>query len=115
MAAALKARSARRPARRRRVRGEALNRARAKNEMRLKEAGFVIPLSEWLGHNNGPEMSAATAYQSYLWRKAHAEAWKAPSPEIVALRARRAEALGISYEELTLEILERGRYGPDKG
>ena len=30
--------------------------------------------------------------------------------DIAVMRARRAEALGLTYREYTLEILERGRY-----
>ena len=33
-----------------------------------------------------------------------------PSPGIVAFRMRKAERLGLTYEEYTLEILERGRH-----
>jgi len=35
---------------------------------------------------------------------------KNPSPGIVAFRIRKAERLGLTYEEYTLEILERGRH-----
>ena len=33
-----------------------------------------------------------------------------PSPGIVAFRIKKAERLGLTYEEYTLEILERGRH-----
>ena len=39
-----------------------------------------------------------------------AAAWKSPSPGIVAFRIKKAERLGLTYEEYTLEILERGRH-----
>jgi hypothetical protein len=35
-------------------------------------------------------------------------AWKTPPREIALRRLSRAEALGITYREYTLEILERG-------
>ena len=37
-------------------------------------------------------------------------AWKTPGREIALRRLARAEALGISYREYTLEIMERGVY-----
>ncbi len=37
-------------------------------------------------------------------------AWKTPPREIALTRLVRAEELGITYREYTLEILERGKY-----
>jgi hypothetical protein len=37
-------------------------------------------------------------------------AWKTPGREIALRRLARAETLGISYREYTLEIMERGVY-----
>ncbi|MDO8838587.1 MAG: hypothetical protein Q8J92_04630 [Parvibaculum sp.] len=95
--------------------GLALARAREETARRQKEAllvetGIVIPLSEWLGHNNGPDLLVSTAWQAYAWRKAHEKAWKLPPIEVVNLRCKRAEALGLSYREYTLALLDRGRY-----
>jgi hypothetical protein len=45
-----------------------------------------------------------------LLEAAHRRAWKNPSPGIVAFRIQKAERLGLTYEEYTLEILERGRH-----
>lgn len=45
----------------------------------------------------------------FVWKAAKKKAFDAPY-DIAILRARRAEALGLTYEEFTLEILERGRY-----
>lgn len=59
------------------------------------------------GHNGGPPLGG---WRAYCWRRAHAEAWKAPPREIVLRRMRRAKQLGMTYREYTLEILERGRY-----
>ena len=84
--------------------------AKRQQEALLAETGIVIPLSEWLGHNNGPDLLASTAWQAYAWRKSHEKAWKTPPLEVVKLRCKRAEALGLSYREYTLAILDRGRY-----
>jgi len=45
----------------------------------------------------------------FEWAAARKKAFDAPY-DIAVLRARRAEMLGLTYEEFTLEILERGRY-----
>jgi hypothetical protein len=86
---------------------------KAKKIANLKAAGYVVPLSEWLGHNNGPPWDMETLFLDYCWRKACDEAWKAPTQEIAIRRARKAEALGLTYKQYTLEILERGRF-PDE-
>lgn len=46
----------------------------------------------------------------FEWQAAVDRAWKDVPYDIAAMRARRAEALGLTYREYTLEILERGRY-----
>ena len=61
-----------------------------------------------IGHNGGPAL--LQGYKTWLWKKAHEAAWKTPPREIMLRRLRRAKALGMSYREYTLEILERGRY-----
>lgn len=38
------------------------------------------------------------------------KAYRGASPEIMMMRAERAERIGLTYEEYTLELLERGRY-----
>jgi hypothetical protein len=62
-----------------------------------------------LGHNGDPPPEEA-AWRSYCWRKAHKKAWKTPPREIALRRLARAEELGMTYREYTLEIMERGRY-----
>jgi hypothetical protein len=62
-----------------------------------------------LGHNGGPPLDPNESWRGYCWRKASKRAWKAPR-EIALRRLARAEELGMSYREYTLEILERGRY-----
>jgi hypothetical protein len=69
-----------------------------------------------IGHNGGPPLDpeppedTGMSWRSYCWRKAHKKAWKTPPREIALRRLARAEELGMSYREYTLEILERGRY-----
>jgi hypothetical protein len=66
------------------------------------------------GHNQGPELDELPEWQvgdlfvRHCWRKAHRAAWKV-SRDIALYRLERAEKLGLTYEEYTLEILERGR------
>jgi hypothetical protein len=70
------------------------------------------------GHNGGPPLDAEHRPEwgdggignYFYWKAAHRRAWHNPSPGIVAFRIRKAERLGLTYEEYTLEILERGRH-----
>src|SRR5215472_11809277 len=70
------------------------------------------------GHNGGPpleeehrpEWGDGGIGNYFYWKAAHRAAWHNTSPGIVAFRLRRAERVGLTYEEYTLEILERGRY-----
>ena len=74
----------------------------------MPEAPFPI------GHNGGPsleeEPDPGVSWRHFCWKKAHKRAWKTPAREIALRRLARAEALGMSYHDYTLEILERGRY-----
>jgi hypothetical protein len=70
-----------------------------------------------VGHNGGPpldrhrpEWGDEGIGNYFYWKAAHRAAWHNPSPGIVAFRLRKAERLGLTYEEYTLEILERGRH-----
>jgi hypothetical protein len=71
-----------------------------------------------LGHNGGPplddphapEWGAGGIGNYFEWKAAKRAAFKDVPMDIARLRARRAEALGLTYDEYTLEILERGRY-----
>ena len=81
----------------------------------LKAEGYVLPLSEWLGHNNGPSWEEWELYAAYCWEQAYKKAWTPPTPEIGIRRANKAAALGLTYREYTLEILERGRYLDEQG
>lgn len=73
------------------------------------------------GHNGGPpledehvpEWGRGGAFTYFAWKNARAEVWKKVPWETMIRRARKAEAIGLTYEEYTLELLERGRYlGP---
>lgn len=63
-----------------------------------------------IGHNGGPPLDEPSAHgwHSYCWRQAHRKAWKTPPREIALRRLRRAEELGLTYEEYTAIILDRG-------
>jgi hypothetical protein len=66
-----------------------------------------------LGHNGGPLLAPDDpneGWRQYCWRRAHKAAWKTPPREIALRRLERAEALGMTYHDYALEILERGRY-----
>ena len=85
---------------------------KAKRIADLKAAGYVVPLSEWLGHNNGPPWDMAELFIVYCWTKACEKAWKMPQ-ETAIRRARKAANLGLTYKQYALEIMERGRF-PDE-
>jgi len=68
-------------------------------------------------HNQGPplddeepEWGDGDIYIYFSWKAAHRAAWKPKSRDMALFRLEKAEALGLTYEEYTLEILERGRY-----
>ena len=76
----------------------------------------VAEIRRLFGHNGGPPLEpddpdpAAAGWRGYCWRKAHLAAWKTPPREIALRRLERAEALGMTYREYALEIMERGRH-----
>ncbi|MGX9572109.1 hypothetical protein [Mesorhizobium sp. f-mel] len=59
---------------------------------------------------DGPPWGEGDAYIFLAWQAAHAKAWKAPSRDVMLMRLDKAERLGLTYEEYTLELLERGRH-----
>jgi len=90
---------------------------------KLEISGFVTeqasPVSDVpAGHNGGPPLDDTHTPEwgnggignYFYWKAAHRRAWHNPSPGIVSFRIRKAERLGLTYEEYTLEILERGRH-----
>jgi hypothetical protein len=70
------------------------------------------------GHNGGPpldeehvpEWGRGPIGNYFFWKAAHRAAWLSVSREVMLFRLKRAERLGLTYEEYTLEILDRGRY-----
>jgi hypothetical protein len=74
------------------------------------------------GHNGGPpledehvpEWGTGPIGNYFYWRAAHREAWRSIPHEVMLRRLEKAERVGLTYEEYTLEILNSGRYlGPD--
>ncbi len=66
------------------------------------------------GHNQGPpldpEADGGASWRLFCWRRARRRAWRTPPREILLARLARAEALGMTYRQYALEIMERGRY-----
>ena len=58
----------------------------------------------------GPPWGDGDAFVFLAWRAARKEAFTRGGAAIMLLRQERAEKLGLTYEEYTLEILERGRH-----
>ena len=79
----------------------------------LDQPDYKHPLQ---GHNGGPALDKPHEWGEgpfgnyFEWRAAHRAAWKDIPRETAIRRANKAAALGLTYEEYTLEILERGRY-----
>jgi hypothetical protein len=69
-----------------------------------------------IGHNGGPPLDDGFAWGDapidvyFAWKRAHADVWQRIPYNTMIRRQRNAEALGLSYEEYTLEILFNGRY-----
>jgi len=87
---------------------------KAQRENELREMGLVIPLSEWLGHNNGPDFLEHLRFKEWCWTRARKAAFEPPDAQTGARWARNADRLGLSYEEYRLELLERGRHPTDE-
>jgi hypothetical protein len=87
---------------------------RERRENDLREMGVVIPLSKWLGHNNGPDILESLLFKEWRWRQCQDAAFAPPDAETGARWARKAEALGLNYREYRLELLERGRHPTDE-
>lgn len=68
-----------------------------------------------MGHNGGPPLDHVPEWgvgigNYFLWRAASEAAFKKVPVETAIRRATKAQALGITYREYQLEILERGIY-----
>jgi ribosomal protein S18 acetylase RimI-like enzyme len=87
-------------------------------EIEIRRSPTEPASSASAGHNGGPPLDAEHTPEwgndgignYFYWKAAHRRAWKNPSPGIVGFRIKKAERLGLTYEEYTLEILERGRH-----
>lgn len=70
------------------------------------------------GHNGGPpldeqhipEWGSGPIGNYFYWKSAHRATWHSASRDVVLFRVGKAERLGLTYDEYTLEILERGRH-----
>jgi hypothetical protein len=77
------------------------------------ESGFA-----GIGHNGGPPLDdrhvapwgEGPTGTYFHWRRAHRSAWRRVSREVMLRRLEKAEGIGLSYEEYTVEIMERGRF-----
>ncbi len=72
--------------------------------------GVVIPLSDQLGHNNGPDILDPGLLVGRQWRAAQERAFAPPDAGTGRRWALKAEILGLTYREYRLELLERGRH-----
>jgi hypothetical protein len=69
-----------------------------------------------IGHNGGPPLEHIPEWgpngigKYFEWRAASEAAVKSLPRETAVRRAVKAAALGLTFEEYQLEILERGRY-----
>src|SRR4029079_236473 len=84
---------------------------------KLEIEGFTTADAAQAGHNGGPpldehvpEWGRGGIGNYFSWKAAHRKAYRNVAPEIMMLRAERAERIDLTYEEYTLELLERGRY-----
>lgn len=111
-AARVRARTSRREART--ELRQAVGSWRERRENDLKEMGVVIPLSDWIGHNNGPDILESLLFVERQWRRAQEAAFAPPDGETGLRWARMAENLGLTYREYRLELLERGRHPTDE-
>jgi len=60
------------------------------------------------GHNGGPALDLS--WEAWLWRRAHAQAWKPPRREIALHRLKRAERLGLDYKAYAGVLINRGTH-----
>lgn len=83
---------------------------RGKPPPTILQWGLGQPAS--IGHNNGPPLedeAPGYLWRRHSWKKAYAQAWKAPPMDILKFRIARAEAAGVTYEQYMLELLDTGR------
>lgn len=72
-----------------------------------------------IGHNGGPPLKEKPHVPPwgkggvghyFTWKAKHRAAWRPASMDVLLRRQDKAERLGLTCEEYTLEILERGLY-----
>lgn len=63
-----------------------------------------------IGDNGGPPLDPEESWRHWCWKRARKRAWKTPPREIALRRLANAEALGLTYKEYALELMERGVY-----
>lgn len=71
-----------------------------------------------IGHNGGPplddehrpEWGTGGVGSYFTWKSARKAALASVSRDVALFRIKRAERLGLTYEEYTIEILDRGRH-----
>jgi len=61
-----------------------------------------------MGHNQGPPWSLAGSWSAYCWRRARRAAVGNPPVEVIRTRKRRAEELGLTYQQYAAILLDRG-------
>jgi hypothetical protein len=85
--------------------------------MARRGSGRARPVG--IGHNGGPPLrepphrppwGRGDAHRFLVWSRACRAAWTPKSRDAALFRLGRAERLGLTYEEYTLEVLERGRF-----
>jgi hypothetical protein len=69
------------------------------------------------GHNQGPPLDEHVPEWGtngignwFYWKAAYNKVHKNVSRDVALFRVNKAERIGLTYEEYTLEILERGKY-----
>ena len=74
-------------------------------------------MSWWLGHNQGPPFlddgpawGEAPIATYFAWKRAYDAVWKSVPYHTMLRRLKSAEAIGLTYEEYTLELLFNGRH-----
>lgn len=93
-----------------------INRPRFRRIASLRPPELTAADIPGLGHNGGPPLDHIPEWGTggignyFLWRAASEAAFKKVPVETAIRRARKAEALGLTYREYQLEILERGRF-----
>jgi hypothetical protein len=86
------------------------------NRIRRRLLPIVVEPGPGMGHNGGPPLDHVPEWGTggirnyFEWRTASESAFAKVPYETAIRRARKAEAIGLTYREYTLEILERGIY-----